>query len=190
MPKVSQPTNVKFNPASPRRTPWPAILIGTGALLLVGAAWWVRSGSETGGLGQTFANQGQEHIAVGAAHPAYNSFPATSGWHYLQPQPWGTLTSTVEPERLIHNLEHGGVVVQYNPVLLQGAALLQGAQRTLEGIQRRFPNKTVVAPNGSLKVPVAVTAWRRLYTLDTVDETRIVAFIERYKNRAPERFPD
>lgn len=184
MSKVSPPANVKFNAAPPRRVPWPAVLIGAGALLLVGAAWWVRSGNETGGLGQTFANQGQEHIAVGAAHGDYNSFPATSGWHYIEPQPWGTFADTVEPERLIHNLEHGGVVIQYNP------ALVQGAETTLKSVQRRFPNKTVVAPNAALKVPVAVTAWRRLYTLDSVDETRIVAFIERYKNRAPERFPD
>ncbi|CAM3818767.1 DUF3105 domain-containing protein [Deinococcus frigens] len=181
---MSKPANVKFNSAPPRRNLWPAALVGAVALLLVGAAWWGRSGADTGGLGQTFANQGQEHIAVGTAHPAYNSFPATSGWHYVQPQPWGTFAYMVEPERLIHNLEHGGIVIQYNP------ALLQGTEGALDGIQRRFPNKTVVAPNEALKVPVAVTAWRRLYTLDSVDETRIVAFIERYKNRAPERFPD
>lgn len=184
MSKASPPANVKINPAPPRRTLWPVLLIGSGALLLVGATWWARSANETGDLGLTFANQGQEHIAVGADHGDYNSFPATSGWHDREPQPWGTFAYTVEPERLIHNLEHGGVVIQYNP------ALVQGAETRLENVQRRFPNKTVVAPNAALKVPVAVTAWRRLYTLDGVDETRIVAFVERYKNRAPERFPD
>ena len=52
------------------------------------------------------------------------------------------------------------------------------------------PNKTVVAPNRHLKNTFALTAWRRLYTLDSLDETKITEFIEKYKNRAPEHFPD
>jgi len=167
-----------------RRRPWLAVTVGGVALALVAGTWWARSSSEAGGLGQVFSNQGQVHIADGAAHPAYNSFPATSGWHVAQPQPWGTFVYPVAPEKLIHNLEHGGVVIEYNP------ALLGGSELKLEAIQKRFPNKTVVTPNEQLKTPLALTAWRRLYTLDTMNEAKIVAFIERYKNRAPERFPD
>ncbi|GAA5512326.1 hypothetical protein Dcar01_01040 [Deinococcus carri] len=184
MTKASRKPNVKFTSAPPRRSPWLGVLVGAAVLALIGGAWWSRSGGEAGGLGQTFPNQGQEHIAVGAQHPAYNSFPATSGPHYVQPQPWGTFVYEIAPETLVHNLEHGGVVIQYNP------SLLKGDVGKLEDIQRRFPNKTVVAPNSQLKVPLALTAWRRLYTLDTLDEAKIVEFIERYKNRAPERFPD
>ncbi|MGI8746724.1 MAG: DUF3105 domain-containing protein [Deinococcus sp.] len=160
------------------------MLVGAAVLALVGGAWWTRSGGGPGELGQPFPNQGQEHIAVGAQHPAYNSFPATSGWHYAQPQPWGTFVYGIAPETLVYNLEHGGVVIQYNP------SLLKGDVGKLEAIQRRFPTKTVVAPNSQLKVPLALTAWRRLYSLDTLDEAKIVEFIERYKDRAPERFPD
>lgn len=177
-------SNETFTSAPPRRTPWVGVLVGALVLGLIGGTWWSRSGGEAGGMGQTFPNQGQEHIAVGAQHPAYNSFPATSGWHYAQPQPWGTFVYEIAPEALVHNLEHGGVVIQYNP------SLLKQDVGQLEAIQRRFPNKTVVAPNSQLKVPLALTAWRRLYTLDTLDEPNIVEFIERYKNRAPERFPD
>ncbi|GGO33213.1 DUF3105 domain-containing protein [Deinococcus humi] len=184
MTKANRTTNLKFSAAPQRRNPWPAVLVGALALTLVGGTWWARSGGETGELGQTFPNQGQEHIAVGAQHPAYNSSPATSGWHYVQPQPWGTFVYEITPETLIHNLEHGGVVIQYNP------ALLKGDVARLEAIQKRFPNKTVVAPNSQLQVPLALTAWRRLYTLDTLDEAKIVDFTERYRNRAPERLPD
>ena len=45
------------------------------------------------------------------------------------------------------------MVIQYNP------SLLKGDVGKLEDIQRRFPNKTVVAPNSQLKVPLALTAW-------------------------------
>ncbi|WP_197050786.1 DUF3105 domain-containing protein [Deinococcus sp. YIM 77859] len=158
--------------------------MGAVLLALGGGAWWARSGGGAGELGQTFPNQGQQHIAFGAQHPPYNSFPATSGWHYVRPQPWGTFVYEIAPETLVHNLEHGGVVIQYNP------SLLKGDVAKLEDIQRRFPNKTVVAPDSKLEVPLALTAWRRLYTLDTLAEAKIVDFIERYKNRAPERFPD
>lgn len=173
-----------FSLALPGGNPWPAVLVGAFTLLLMGGAWWARSGGAPGELGQTFPNQGQEHIAAGAEHPAYNSFPATSGWHVEQPQPWGTFVYEVAPESLVHNLEHGGVVIQYHP------SRLKGDIGVLEAIQKRYPNKTVVAPNARLKVPLALTAWRRLDTLDTLDEAKIVDFIERYKNRAPERLPD
>lgn len=159
-------------------------MVGALVVALIGGAWWARSGGAEAQIGQAYPNQGQEHIASGAKHPPYNSFPATSGWHYVQPQPWGTFAYEIAPEVLVHNLEHGGVVIQYNP------SLLKSGLGTLEDIQQRFPSKTVVAPNTQLKVPLALTAWRRLSTLDTLDEAKIVAFIGRYKNRAPERLPD
>lgn len=184
MTKTSKQANTPFTVATPPRRLWPGVLVGAVVVALIGGAWWARSGGAEAQLGQEFPNQGQEHIASGAKHAPYNSVPATSGWHYVQPQPWGTFVYEIAPEVLVHNLEHGGVVIQYNP------SLLKGTEGKLEEIQRRFPSKTVVAPNSQLKVPLALTSWRRLYTLDTLDEAKIVKFIEQYKNRAPERLPD
>ena len=164
------------------RTPW--IPLVAAAAVVVGGVWWARSASQGSQLGQEFANQGQEHIAVGAKHAAYNSSPATSGPHYVQPKPWGAYSYEIDQETLVHNLEHGGVVIQYNP------ELLKVSPSKLEAIQAKFPNKTVVTPNSTLKVALALTAWRRLYTLDTFDETKITDFIQRYKNHSPEQFPD
>ncbi len=135
-------------------------------------------------MGTAYPNQGQEHVAVGASHVKYNSFPATSGPHVAAPQPWGVFGDEVPDEKLVHNLEHGGIVIQYNP------ALYQGSLDPLIALQRKYPNKTVVAPNGRLTTAFALTAWKRLYTLETLDETSMMAFIARYKNRAPERMPD
>lgn len=172
----------KFTSKPRGRSPWPAALVSVA--LVAGAVWWARSSTQAPDIGQSFANQGQQHIAVGAEHPPYNSFPATSGWHYAQPQPWGVFTYEIAEETLVHNLEHGGIVIQYN------AALLKSGVRDLAAIQQSFPTKTIVAPNSKLRVPIAVTAWTRLYTLNAVDEAKIVAFVRRYKDRAPERFPD
>ena len=173
----------KSAPAASRSLLWPVLV--TGAVgLMIGLAVWSKGQPETGGLGTVYANQGQEHIAVDAKHAAYNSFPATSGPHVAQPQPWGVFGDEVPDEKLVHNLEHGGVVIQYNPKLYEGSI------DPLIALQKKYPNKTVVAPNRQLKNAFTLTAWRRLYTLDSLDETKITDFIEKYKNRAPERFPD
>lgn len=182
MSKAAGKKTPKYPSKRAARDPWLAVLAAV--LLTIGVIWYARSAAQGPQLGESFASQGQQHIAVGAPHAEYNSFPATSGPHYGQPQPWGVFGYEVAQETLVHNLEHGGIVIQYHPELLKGDI------RTLETIQARFPNKTVVAPNRQLKTPLALTAWRRLYTLDTLDEQKIVRFIESYKNRAPERFPD
>ena len=165
-----------------RRPTWPWYLAGVVAVS--GILFWAKNSSGVPQLGQEFANQGQEHIAAGAKHADYNSFPATSGPHYVAPKPWGAYSYEIDQETLVHNLEHGGVVIQYNP------DLLKVNPSKLEAIQAQFPNKTVVAPNAKLKVALALTSWRRLYTLDTYDETKIVDFIKQYKNHSPEQFPD
>jgi len=182
MTKAGRQPNIKFGSKAETRKPWiPLVAV---VAVVVGSVWWVKSASQGPQFGQEFANQGQEHIAVGAKHAAYNSFPATSGPHYVQPKPWGAYSYEIDQETLVHNLEHGGVVIQYNP------ELLKVNPGKLETIQAQFPNKTVVAPNSKLKVALALTSWRRLYTLDTFDEPRIVDFIKQYKNHSPERFPD
>lgn len=182
MTKAGKQRGVKVAARSQRSGAWLGVFAA--ALLVVGGVWWARSASQNAQLGQEFPNQGQEHIAVGAQHPAYNSFPATSGWHDAQPQPWGAYSYEVAQETLVHNLEHGGVVIQYNPEVLKGSV------SKLEAIQAQFPNKTVVAPNSKLKVALALTSWRRLYTLDSLDTAKVTEFVRRYKNRGPEQFPD
>lgn len=84
----------------------------------------------------------------------------------------------------MHNLERGGIVIQYNP------SLYQGSLDPLIALQRNYPNKTVVAQNSRLTTAFALTAWKRLYTLDARDELKMTAFIDRYRNKAPERMPD
>lgn len=172
----------KSNVKQASRTPW--IPLVAAAVVAVGSVLAVKTASQGSQLGQEFANQGQEHIAAGAQHVAYNSFPATSGPHSVSPKPWGAYTFEIDQETLVHNLEHGGVVIQYNP------DLLKVSPSKLEAVQAQFPNKTVVAPNAKLKVALALTSWRRLYTLDAFDEPNIVDFIKRYKNHGPEQLPD
>src|SRR6266542_3471123 len=93
-------------------------LIWAGVALVVvaglgGLGWWL-FGPTNGPKVQSFPNLGQTHIAVGQSHPGYNSVPPTSGWHYANPAPWGVSRDPIPDEVQVHDLEHGGIMVQYD----------------------------------------------------------------------------
>lgn len=127
-----------------------------------------------------YPSQGQEHIAVGSAHPAYNSNPPTSGWHYLEPAAWGVYTEQLPDEQLIHNLEHGGIWLSYKDPTNQTII------NDLLDIASRYPSHIIVEPRPQNDSPVAVAAWGQLLNMDTVDKDIIYAFIRRYRKNGPE----
>jgi hypothetical protein len=125
--------------------------------------------------GQKFADQGNLHVqSVTDPHEPYNSDPPTSGPHLPYIAPWGIHTRPITKELQVHNLEDGGVVVQYNcecPELVDKLAKLV----------RRYPTQVVLAPYPGMKSRIALTAWTRLETLEDVDEARIDRFIRAYR---------
>lgn len=127
-----------------------------------------------------YPSQGQDHIAVGQAHPAYNSNPPTSGWHYVTPAEWGVYNEQLPDEQLIHNLEHGGIWLSYQDPTNQEII------NQLVAIANRYPSHMIVAPRPQNDSPVAVAAWGQLLTMETVDEAVIHAFIRRYRKNGPE----
>ena len=128
----------------------------------------------------TYPNQGQEHIVEGAPHVDYNSNPPTSGPHYATPIRAGVYQQEVPDELLVHNLEHGHIWLSYQNA--DDSATID----QLSAIQAQFPQWVVVTYRPENDTPVAVAAWTRLLTLDQADPDEILAFIVRYRNRAPE----
>ena len=57
--------------------------------------------------------QGRQHVDKLAKGFKYNSFPPTSGKHNPQPAIWNLYTQPVRSYTQVHNLEHGGIIVQY-----------------------------------------------------------------------------
>jgi hypothetical protein len=75
------------------------------------------TGLNIGVPGRQVPEMNRLHVQPGQAHPPYNSVPATSGWHYGQPDApvaWGVYAVALVDEVLVHNLEHGGIGVHYN----------------------------------------------------------------------------
>lgn len=158
-----------------------AVVIGAGIAYAV-----FRSPADGAGSVQEFPIQGRTHIQRGQAHPAYNSTPPTSGWHYAdQVASPGVHAEPVPNEVQVHNLEHGEIMVQYD--CPTGCPEMVAE---LERIVRSFPRKVVLAPYPGLGRRIALSSWGRLAYLEGADEGAIRGFIRAYKDKGPEYFPD
>jgi len=125
--------------------------------------------------GQKFSDLGNLHVqTTGDPHEPYNSTPPTSGPHLPYIAPWSIHTRPIPDELQVHNLEDGGVVVQYN------CACPEVVDK-LTAIVRKYPTQVVLAPYPTMKSRIALTAWTRLETLGDVDEARIERFIRAYR---------
>ncbi|MBI3013709.1 MAG: DUF3105 domain-containing protein [Candidatus Tectomicrobia bacterium] len=143
-------------------------LVLVGHLLLRDALW--------GGPGTRYPNQGNLHISsVEIPHLPYNSDPPTSGPHVPYLASWGVHRAPIPPEVQVHNLEDGGVLIQYN------CRDCDSLVAELEKIAAEFKEGVIVAPYPTMKFKIALTAWGRLETLERLDPAKIREFIKTYR---------
>jgi hypothetical protein len=125
--------------------------------------------------GAKMPDQGNVHISrEGDPHEPYNSDPPTSGPHLPYLAPWGIHNRPLSPELQVHNLEDGGVLVQYNCECPDVVGRLQAIVRT-------YDKFVVLAPYPSMKTRIALTAWTRIETMQDLDEKRVARFIDAYR---------
>jgi hypothetical protein len=123
------------------------------------------------------------HIPIGSARPEYNTNPPTSGPHYDIPAPWGVHTAHLQDEALVHNLEHGGVIVNYN---LSSVDQIMAIQAVLMG-KPNFPGCFIIQPDDTIAQGVVVlTAWQWIEEFAPNDITGMEQFIDGHVNRGPE----
>jgi len=122
---------------------------------------------------QEFPSLGNAHISSPSVpHIPYNSDPPTSGPHTPYLARWGIHGQSVPKEEQVHNLEDGGVVIQYDcpdgcPELVE----------KLKAVAQRY-ERLILAPYPGMNSRIALTAWRRLDKFDKFDEQRIIRFID------------
>lgn len=168
--------------------PRPALAMALGLALAawLGTAPALGQDSEPG---RKMPDRGQQHVPNGTAI-TYPEYPPTSGPHWPQWASWGVSPAPVREEVLVHNLEHGGVVILYRcdgpcPDLL----------RDLEATFRALPPskyghvKAVLSPNPRLRTPIALLAWTRLDELERFDPERILRFVRAWQDKGPEDVP-
>jgi len=125
----------------------------------------------------------------------WNTDPPTSGPHYEVPVVWGSYDDPVNQAQLVHNLEHGGIGVQY------GEGVPPATVEQLKTFVQANSRGTVLAPMPGLGDQIALTAWvtkspsePRVGTgyvakCAAFDEGAFGAFLDAYQFRGPERFP-
>ena len=163
-------------PAAPSRPAWvvPAVVLVVLAAAAVG--YFVYRSSSTP-PGVAMPNQGNLHIQIETEpHVPYNSDPPTSGPHMPYIAPWGVHTEPILKELQVHNLEDGGVLVQYSC-----PAGCPDLVAKLKAIVERYPEHVILAPYPGMKTRIALTAWTRIDAFEDFDESRIQRFIKAYQ---------
>jgi Protein of unknown function (DUF3105) len=131
---------------------------------------------------KTYPSQGQRHVALNYKFK-YNSFPPTSGPHYFQPLLWGVYDAPVRQIQEVHNLEHGGIVIQY------GSKVPRSTVDELTSFYQSDANALILAPLPALGNKIALGAWTHLATCTSFDEKAFKAFRDEYRYHGPEHFP-
>lgn len=125
-------------------------------------------------------NEGRDHLGPGETYNDYQTNPPTSGPHHQQPAPWGTYGETVEPESLVHSLEHGGIVVHYKD-------LGDSEADALEDLVESYRNGVISNPNESIDAPIALASWTRSMECQQYSSEVIHAYIAEHCGQAPEK---
>lgn len=134
---------------------------------------------------ESYTHTDTRHVSSGT-DPNYERIPPTGGPHYSgivspgfyeQPQPLGDL---------VHNLEHGHVVIYYDP-----SATSPAARESLRRFAEQYTSTwlaVVVVPNpqGDPRSDYVLTAWGHRLRMDGYDARVVRAFVDEYVGRGPE----
>jgi hypothetical protein len=142
-----------------------------------------RAAAEEAGCGpvQEIENQGRNHIPISETFDDYNSNPPTSGPHYAERLAnWGTYNEEVPKTTLVHNLEHGGIIIHYKD---QTDAQIDRIDSLVEG----YADGVISNPNPSIEKPIVLASWTRMQQCDTFNGEAVAGYIREHCNKAPEK---
>jgi hypothetical protein len=122
----------------------------------------------------------------GRAHGPQTTFtvdPPSGGDHDPVPSPAGFYDTTDVPTagHLVHSLEHGFVVVWYQPAATSAATV-----DALRDLARRH-RWVLVAPRASMPTALAATAWHRRLLCPDGANGPIGNFVTAFRNQGPEK---
>lgn len=130
-------------------------------------------------------DEGNQHIPR-SKEPDYDTNPPTSGPHDAVPLADGAYLDHPEERFYVHSMEHGRIVVHYDP------GLPEDDQLALKGLFDEDPEGMVLIPSTGMPYEVAATAWRNglgcdSYGPEALDAIR--SFRDEFRGKGPERIP-
>jgi len=130
---------------------------------------------------RTTTSQGNGHLGIGQEKRYVEPFP-TSGDHAASGINAGFYSREIPKINLVHNLEHGNIVIYYDT---PGDAAIT----TLKSWTSRYTggwDGVVAVPSAGLGDTIVLTAWTKLMRLETFDQAAAAAFMDAYRGRGPE----
>jgi hypothetical protein len=190
--------------ANPRRTQLIFIALAVVILIAAGAigAAFILGGDDSAASGptgegdctlETFDALDARHVLELPEGYKYNSIPATSGLHNATTAIWNLYDQPVPQINYVHNLEHGGIVVQY------GSEVPEDAIQSLADWYQEDTRGLVVAPlaadlekqDPALADQIVATSWTHMLRCNSFDEEALSNFSDDYRGPqgdAPEKF--
>jgi hypothetical protein len=125
----------------------------------------------------------------------WSTFPPSGGSHYGLWAVWGFYTQPVNPRQVVHNEEHGGVIIWWGPKV---------SQETIAQLRQFYddsPTGMFGTPIAGLGNKIALTAWTgdpnryyqngyygvgHLATCTTFDQKAFETFRDAYRGHGPE----
>jgi hypothetical protein len=93
------------------------------------------------------------HVNSLTAKLPWNTSPPSNGQHYPQWAIWGFYTQPVNPRMVVHNEEHGGVILWW------GSKVPKSTVSKLLAFYNEQPDGSFGTPYPSLGSKIAITAW-------------------------------
>jgi len=144
---------------------------------------------------QTKKGTAREHTTSLSDRVKYNTNPPTTGRHYEIPAQDGIYGEAPQDEQLVHNMEHGRVIIWVKP------SLPSKQRADLRAMVEDDPYQMVLVPRTKMPYAVAATAWdadpapngtgELLLCNDMNDKTfdALQAFRDEHRSQGPEPIP-
>ena len=141
---------------------------------------------------KTAPAKSRKHVSSLKAKIKYNTDPPSTGSHYYSPAVWDFYTTPAAPVQVVHNEEHGGVIIWW------GNKVPQSTIEKLRAFYNSSPNGMLGTPYASLGNKIALTVWTapagglgegHVATCSTYNEKAFTAFRDAYRGKGPERYP-
>jgi len=106
----------------------------------------------------------------------YAVIPPVGGQHNPVWQNCGVYSQPVANEHAVHSLEHGAVWITYEP-----SRVSQDTIDRLADITRQSDHR-LLSPYPGIDSPIILSAWGYQLKLDSVDDPRLMQFINKYES--------
>ena len=163
------------------------LLVGVGAVFAFGGGGGSNASSRLienrSCTEEEFKGLPPAHLDNPDAPVKYNSFPPSSGRHFFTPAIYDFYTEPVSETAVVHNLEHGAMVVQW------GSKVPKSEVAKIREWWKNDARGLVAAPLPALGNKIAVIAWTHVAKCTRFDDGAFTKFRDRYQFKGPERIP-